>query len=416
MRRSVSVAVVFAALVFVVFGTASAGPARVLYYNSYMSDPLPREADIELVKMFQARYPDIKVEHSIVAHEDFKQAIRAWLTADNPPDVMTWFAGERARFFIERGLIMDITDVWNEQGWTKTYPKGFLALSSVNGRQYFVPTSWYWWAIWYRKDIFKKVGLTPPRTWEELLTVVDKLNASGYIPFTIGTRFRWPAAAWFDYLNMRINGPEFHINLMMGRERYDDPRVKKVFEKWAELIKRDAFVPNPAAYTWQEALDFMIRGEAAMYLMGAFIRDSYPDELEKDLDFFQFPIIDPSVPIGEDAPTDGYFAAARARNPQAAKTFLAFVGGVEAQSYFAKKVGRLATNTLVDPSVYDPVIQKGIAMIKTADYIAQFYDRDTTPEMADKGMNAMVEFWQDPSQIDRILTNLEKERQRIYGR
>ncbi len=51
-----------------------------------------------------------------------------------------------------------------------------------------------------------------------------------------------------------------------------------------------------------------------MYLMGQFIVDSYPDELEADLDFFRFPIIDPSVPIGEDAPTDGYFMAANARN------------------------------------------------------------------------------------------------------
>jgi hypothetical protein len=29
----------------------------------------------------------------------------------------------------------------------------------------------------------------------------------------------------------------------------------------------------------------MVQGEAAMYLMGGFIRDSYPDDQENDLDF-----------------------------------------------------------------------------------------------------------------------------------
>ncbi|MCZ7544367.1 MAG: hypothetical protein M5R40_12925 [Anaerolineae bacterium] len=57
------------------------------------------------------------VMHSIIAHEDFKQAIRAYLTADPAPDVMTWFAGNRARFFIDRGLIADISDMWVESGF-----------------------------------------------------------------------------------------------------------------------------------------------------------------------------------------------------------------------------------------------------------------------------------------------------------
>ncbi len=89
---------------------------RLVIYNSYMGDPVPREADEELVQMFEEANPEIDVVHSIVAHEDFKQAIRAYLTASTPPDVMTWFAGNRARFFIDKGLIMDISDVWEQEG------------------------------------------------------------------------------------------------------------------------------------------------------------------------------------------------------------------------------------------------------------------------------------------------------------
>ncbi|MCK5007229.1 MAG: carbohydrate ABC transporter substrate-binding protein, partial [Spirochaetales bacterium] len=72
---------------------AAAVEKQIVIYNSYNGDPEPRRVDKELVQMFEEANPQIDVVHSIVAHEDFKQAIRAYLTASTPPDVMTWFAG-----------------------------------------------------------------------------------------------------------------------------------------------------------------------------------------------------------------------------------------------------------------------------------------------------------------------------------
>ena len=46
--------------------------------------------------------------------------------------------------------------------------------------------------------------------------------------------------------------------------------------------------------------------------------------------------------------------------------------------------------------------------------MAQFYDRDTTPEMADEGMNGFMEFWDNPEDIDDILAELEAARQEIF--
>jgi ABC-type glycerol-3-phosphate transport system substrate-binding protein len=383
-------------------------------YNSYMSDPDPRAADAATVEMFMEANPDIEVIHSTVAHEDFKQAIRAYLTASTPPDVMTWFAGNRARFFIDNGLIMDISDLWESEGWNESYPKGFRAMSSVDDKQYFLPTSWYWWAVYYRTSIFDELGLQPPETWEEFLAVCDTLKENGYTPLAIGTKYRWTAAAWFDYLNMRVNGPEFHINLMLGKEKYDDPRVLEVFKYWRVLLDNGYFLEDAAAYSWSEALEPMIRGDAAMYLMGDFIRDSLPDDVEEDIDFFRFPIIDPAVPIGEDAPTDGFFVAANSQHPEAAMKFLAFLGSVEYQNYFAEELGRLPTNNGVDRSIFTPTQQKGLALIDGADFVAQFYDRDTTPEMADEGMNAFMAFWDDPDSIEALLAELEKVRIEIF--
>jgi multiple sugar transport system substrate-binding protein/raffinose/stachyose/melibiose transport system substrate-binding protein len=214
---------------------------------------------------------------------------------------------------------------------------------------------------------------------------------------------------------MRTNGPEFHIDLMDLKVPYNDPRVKAVFENWQKLLDANCFIEDPAAYEWQDAVSPMAQGDAAMYLMGGFIVDSYPDELEEDLDFFRFPVINPDVPIGEDAPTDGYFMAANAGNLAGGKEFLAYLGSKEVQQSTLDTLGRLPSRTDVDISNISAPIQKGIQLIQGADYIAQFYDRDTTPPMAEAGMNAMMRFWDDPSQIDQLLDELEQERQRILA-
>lgn len=388
--------------------------SEVVTFSSYSSDPIPRAFTEEIVDMWNADNPELQVELSTVAHEDFKQAIRTYLVADPAPDVMTWFAGNRARFFIDRGLIMDFSSMWEAEGLGDVYAPGFNALATVDEGKYFLPTSYYWWAIYYRPSLFEQVGIEAPiETWDDLLAACDAFNEAGIAPFTIGTKFRWPAAAWFDYINMRVNGPEFHIDLMLLKESYTDERVAAVFDTWAQLFEHNCFIEDPAAYDWNEALDIMVQGDAAMYLMGGFITDSYPDELEEDLDFFRFPVIDPDMPIGEDAPTDGYFIAANAANPEGAMTFLNYLGSQEIQQKAFDDLGRLPTRTDVDISGATEAVQKGIALIQSADYVAQFYDRDTTPEMADAGMNVMMEFWSDPEAIDDLLEELEDDRVRI---
>ena len=73
-----------------------------------------------------------------------------------------------------------------------------------------------------------------------------------------------------------------------------------------------------------------------------------------------FPIINPDVPIGEDAPTNGYFMAARARNPEGGLAFLAYLGSREVQQKAFDELGRLPTRTDVDVSQASPATLKGI--------------------------------------------------------
>jgi multiple sugar transport system substrate-binding protein/raffinose/stachyose/melibiose transport system substrate-binding protein len=398
--------------------SAALAQSDTLIYNSNQSDPVVRAFDQKVVAMFKAKYPTIKLEHNTIDHETFQNtSIRTYLASNNPPDVLTWFAGNRMRAFSGRGLAADISSVWKEAGWDKTFLKGMRGLSQDSGKYVFVPVNYYWWAVYFRKDLFQKAGLKEPQTWDELLVACDKLNAAGITPFVNAAKETWPQGGWFDFLNMRTNGPEFHRDLTDGKIPYTDPRVKKTFENWKTLIDRKCFASNAAAYTWQDAANQMIQGKGAMYLMGDFVRDQWPDKGEANLDFFRFPIIDPKLPIGEEAPTDGYFVPAKSRNQAKAKLFLKFLGSKEVAELGAKELGRLVVRTdLNTAELYKtrPYVAKGMKILNEADLVMQFYDRDTDPEMARIGLDGFVKFITNPSQMDAVLAELEAARARIF--
>lgn len=383
--------------------------AGELVINSNQSDPAPKQAWAELIAEFQRENPDIDVKVNEYDHEGYKSAIRNWLVT-SPPDVVFWFAGNRMKYFVDRGLFEDVSDVWADEGLNDSM-SSTRASMSVDGKQYGVPYSYYQWGIYYNKDVFDRFGLTEPETWDEFLAVSETLKQNGIAPITIGTKFLWTAAAWFDYLNMRTNGLEYHIDLMDGKIPYTDDGVRKAFEHWRVLVDNGYFIENHASYSWQEAQPALFNGEAAMYLMGNFLTPNFPEGT--NFDFFPFPIIDPAVGRFEDAPTDTVHIPARAQNKEDAKRFLAFVARPENQTKLNGVLNQLPPNKYATPAD-NTFLNQGAAMLAAADGTAQFYDRDTDPAMAAEGMKGFQEFMINPDRLDRILDNLERVRARVF--
>ena len=390
---------------------AGSASARELVINANTSDPAPRAAFESIVEQFEAEHPDIDVSFNIFEHEAYKTAIRNWLGAE-PPDVVFWFAGERMNTFVQRGLFEDVSDVWDENGLHEAMGAARSALT-VDGAQYGVPFTYYQWGIYYRRDIFEEHGLSAFETYDELIAACETLDAAGIAPVTIGTKFLWTAAGWFDYLNLRTNGLDYHMSLMAGEVPYTDDGVQATFDNWERAIDAGCFIDDHTAYSWQEAIPFIVQGEAAMYLMGNFLSPFFPEE-DRDLyGFMPFPQIDPDVGMYEDAPIDTVHIPVGAENPDDARLFLAFVARPEIQTELNEALLQLPPHA--DAQVGDdPFLQAGFAMLNAADGIAQFYDRDTDPEMARAGMEGFQQFMVAPDRRDRILNQLERTRQRIF--
>ncbi len=391
-------------------GSALAG---TIVINTDTSDPAPKQAFQELIDGFKAANPDVDVEWNLFDHEGYKTSIRNFLTAD-APDIAAWYAGNRMAPYVGAGLFEDVSDVWADNGLDETL-KSAAASMTMDGKKWGVPYTYYQWGIYYRKDLFADLGIEVPTDWDGLLTASAKLKENDITPFTIGTKALWPTGGWFDYLNLRVNGYEFHMELTGGDVPYTDDRVRAVFAKWSELVEPGYFIDNHAALDWQEAMALFVQGKAGMYLMGNFAVATMKDGglSEDQIGFMQFPEITPGIPMAEDAPTDTLHIPANAKNKKDAKKFLAYLAEAETQSKINATLGQLPVNN--QSSVPDDVfLSQGFEMLSGAYALAQFYDRDAVAEMAKAGMEGFQEFMVKPERTDKILERLEKVRARAY--
>jgi len=384
-----------------------------LVVNANTTDPAPRAAWEDVVARFQGDNPDIQVQFNIYDSESYKKSIRNWLTG-SPPDVVFWYAGHRMRQFVTPGLLEDLSDLYVTGVKESIHPSA-LDLVSVAGRQYGIPYTYYQIGLYFRRDLLATAGIAePPQDWKELLAACGKLKAKGIEPFAIGTRDLWPAAAWFDYIDLRLNGLAFHMDLMRGAIPYTDRRVVRVFEHWRDPVNMGCFSRNHASSSWQESQALVYTGKAAMMLMGNFIVANFPPEMRDRMEFIPFPSMSADLGRFEDAPVNTLHIPARARNKEDARRFLSYVLRADVQEALNKATLQIPVN-LRSGVAPDRFIIQGRELLARADGLAQYFDRDTSEDLANIAMKGFQEFMLYPDRLDAILANIERARLRIYG-
>lgn len=357
---------------------------------------------------------DINASINEVDHNTFQENISTYL--QNPDDVIPWFAGFRMRFFAEQGLLGNITDVW-DAGLTDTLGEGFKTASTGDdGEQYFVPWTYYIWGVYYRPSVFEENGYTVPTTQDELMGLAESMQSDGLVPFAFANDGFWPAMGTFDQINFRLNGYQFHVDLMAGNESWTDDRVRNTFQTYADLLA--IHQENPNGRTWEEAAAAVVNGEAGMMTIGTFIGSQFPDGDTSDLDFFTFPELNSEFGTETvEAPIDGWMMAADPGNANAAKEMLYHFGTAEAQAaYLEEDPSVVAPSTDVDASLYSPLQTKVLDAVAAAPTVTQFLDRDTSPEFASNVAGPRIaDFLANPGDIDNILADMQEQAEVILG-
>ncbi|MER5772424.1 ABC transporter substrate-binding protein [Streptomyces sp. NPDC001985] len=402
-------------------GSGPGGDGRTVTIGSNSSDPVPKKAFADAFAAYEKQAEGgRKIKVNTVDHNTFQENINRYLQG-KPDDIFMWFAGYRMQFFAKKGLLHDVSDIWERY---EGFSDALRAQSTGDdGKQYLTPYYYYPWAVFHRKSVFQKFGYTAPRTLDQYIALARQMKKDKLIPIAFCDKDGWPAMGTFDYINMRSNGYEFHKNLMAGEEAWTDNRVKSVFDTWRGLLPYCQ--PGANGRTWQEAATSLQKRETGMAVFGLpHPGAQFPEAEQADIDFFPFPEINPEHrQDAVEAPIDGFLMAKKSKNltndktMESAKALLSWLATGEAEDiYLAGDPNNIAVSDRADTSRYTELQKKAVTLVSGARQISQFLDRDTRPDFSSTVMiPAIQNFINDPKDVDGLVKGIERQKKTIFA-
>ena len=369
----------------------------------------------KLQEDFEAKNPGVTVRNVIPqAGGDARGGIRAVLMGGEQADLLinTWPAF-RAEL-IEAGLILPLDDSYASTDWGDKLGESWQALSTVNGENYGVTyTFGDRSGIWYRTDTMATAGITPPETYEDFINGFATLNEADITPISVPAKV-WAHAEWFESLLLRTAGADYMTRLANGEASWTDDEVKVALQKWQEMLTANCCDDGNTmlALDWDISVDAALKtGDAAYVLMGMWLntraKQEYGDTPGEDFDIFQFPAFGMGHDDESMVDAKEFNILSSVENREAADAFISYMLTAEAAVIMAD-YGLASPSTDVDPSIYDPVIQRSVDEVTSANKL-QFVLGDLLPgDLGSEYRVALQRFLQDPSDetIDAITAQL----------
>ncbi|MXU65999.1 ABC transporter substrate-binding protein [Oceanomicrobium pacificus] len=305
--------------------------------------------------------------------------------------------GRQAEELIEAGLLLDLTDVAEAEGWKDIVnPSSLLDACTLDGRIYCAPVnihSWQW--IWLSHKAFADAGVDVPSNWDEFVAAAPALEEAGKIPLAMGQQ-PWQSSGAFGVLSIAIAGVDAwkSVNIDKDAEVAGGPVYAKVFEAAA---KAREFAANSNVQDWNQATNLVITGQAGAQIMGDWAQGEF--QVAEQVAGEDYTCL-PGLGVNEILDTAGdafYFPKIDDPEVEAAqKELAALLLSPEVQVNFNLKKGSLPIRGDIDLSAANDCMKKGLEILASGN-IMPSGDMALTPDTQGQIEDLMVEFWNDPS-------------------
>lgn len=201
-------------------------------------------------------------------------ALRARVLAGNAPAAVQ-LKGPAIQEWYEEGVLADISDVAEAQGWADILPEAIAQHMMCEDTWCAAPVNVHrvdW--IWANAAVLQRAGVTMPTTWEEFNAAAATLQAQGIIPLAHGGQ-AWQDATVFETVVLGLGGPEFYQAALvdLDPEALGSDTMRAVFDQMR--ILRGFVDPNFAGRDWNLATAMVMNGEAAFQIMGDWAKGEF---------------------------------------------------------------------------------------------------------------------------------------------
>jgi raffinose/stachyose/melibiose transport system substrate-binding protein len=392
----------------------SSGHVTLTWWNNGTNQPLLGVWQ-SVVKSFEASHPNITIQNIPVQNEQFTTKVPLALHGNNPPDIYQQWGGGAEATQIKTGKVTDLTP--NVSSWIGELGAG-AAGWQVGGKQYGVPFDLHVVGMWYRKDLFKRAGITsPPATIADLKADDTKLKAAGIAPIAIGSKDRWPDAFWWEYFAVR-ECSQATVTSAMTNINLSDPCFSKASADLTDFLKTNPFqtgyLGTPAQQGAGSSAGLVASGKAAMELQGDWDAStmegvSTNKNLPSELGWFPFP----SVPGAAGSQTavlgggDGFSCTNNAPEP-ACSQFLQYLDTPAIQAQLIKVASPgLPANPAAVSAITLPAELSAAAADKAAPYVATYFDTALPTQPGQNLDTALANFFSGQGSASAIISSIQ---------
>ncbi len=343
-----------------------------------------------------SRCTGIKISYQ--GSNNFESQLPVQVAGGNPPDLaiipQPGLLQKMASKAVKppQAVVDNVDKYWNK-AW-KTY-------GSVNGTFYAAPMSANMKSmVWYSPKAFKAAGYTVPTTWADLMSLSDKIAASGKgKPWCggigSGTATGWPATDWLEEIVLGGQGGDVYDKWVSHDIKFDSPEITKAMDTLAGWMKNPKYVnggfgdvKSIATTTFQDAGKPILTGKCWMLQQASFYGAQWPKgtNIGPDGDVFAFylPASNPSIQTPVEG--GGEFVTAFSDRPevQAVQSYLSTPDWASSRVKVA--TGWVSANNGVDPTLYtNPVDQLSAKYLTDANATFRFDASDMMPAAVGAG-------------------------------
>ena len=301
--------------------------------------------------------------------------------------------GRQAEELIEAGLMTDLTEIAEKEGWKDLVnPSSLLDACTLDGRIYCVPvnihsTQW----LWLSHGAYKEAGVDVPTNWNEFVASAPKLQEAGILPLAMGQQ-GWQQNLAFGTITIAVAGIDAWRKVSVDKdpEAAAGPEYKAVFEaaEAARELARGSDVQD-----WNLATNLVITNKAGGQIMGDWAQGEF--QVAGQVAGEDYTCL-PGLGVNEILDTGGdafYFPVVKDEETQKAQMELAsLLISAETQVAFNLKKGSLPVRGDIDLSSANDCMQKGLKILADGN-ILPAGDMTFTPDTQTQIGDLMAEFW-----------------------
>lgn len=364
------------------------------------------------VRDFEELHPKIKVRLIRLKSNNYPDLLDEIMAMSDEVDVINWFASNRLNTLVKKGLVVNIDDYWQENHLDFQFNQASKEQVLFNNNVYGIPLTSYIWGFYYKKSLFKRIGVSKPKTWPEFINLLDTLEQNQISPIALGTKYPWQIAGWFDYLMLRLHGSEKYKQLVNGELPFNSKEVLLVFNYWKNLLNKKYIFAQHRFFDGDELMPLIYREVVGINLIGSFSLSSLPVKNQEDIGFFPFPTIYDDTENSVLAPMSVIALTKNGAKKAHLTKFLQFFNTNETQVFINKGLSTFSPkqSARIDGR---PIIKQTAEIFEAANYHSQYFDLEFEFEMAEFAKKAFSEFI-NHQDVNKITELLEQKRKALH--